>query len=465
MTPDGKGLVIDNCLITVAIAAEDGFAIPSYVTEIAYRAFSSTKIKKVIIPDSVCEIGEYAFASCDSLKSVKLPKNCTRIVSGMFNGCKNLINIDGIENVTEIGDRGLYDCVKLLARFKVPASVKQLGNSSLSASRSVIEFQSLVPPRIVNPDNKNGAPTFDPGAIIYVPDIAYKRYHEANYGWNNIETRKLSELYATPVFHTREFDKQYSLGENRHVLRITEEGKDEDEYHYDFIKVEAGSFKRKVPVPPSETVTVNITKDYYIAATEFPQWLWIDVMHFNPSEFTNTYLLNTDLPKGESDFRPVERVSWEECNAFLQEFNKLTGLSMRLPTEAEWEYAARGGKYSRGYAYSGSNELEEVAWCSNNSLGVTHPCGLKIANELGLYDMHGNVWEYCQDFYEDWDSAAKVPSGDDPIGPEATDSPRGHVERGGDYYSMHRYYKFDGFIGILNNRDSGLANSGFRPAI
>lgn len=382
--------------------------------------------------------------------------------------CKNLINIDGIENVTEIGDRGLYDCVKLLARFKVPASVKQLGNSSLSARRSVIEFQSLVPPRIVNPDNKNGAPTFNPGAIIYVPDIAYKRYHEANYGWNNIETRKLSELYATPVFHTREFDKQYSLGENRHVLRITEEGKDEDEYHYDFIKVEAGSFKRKVPVSPSETVTVNITKDYYIAATEFPQWLWIDVMHFNPSEFTNTYLLNTDLPKGESDFRPVERVSWEECNAFLQEFNKLTGLSMRLPTEAEWEYAARGGKYSRGYAYSGSNELGYVAWCQYNSNNVTHPCGLKIANELRLYDMHGNVREYCQDFYEDWDSAAKVPSGDDPIGPEATDSPKSHVERGGDYrysYSMDRYSNSDGFIGILKNRCSGWQSVGFRPAI
>lgn len=466
VTPDGKGLVIDNCLITVAIAAEDGFAIPSYVTEIAYRAFSSTKIKKVIIPDSVCEIGEYAFASCDSLKSVKLPKNCTRIVSGMFNGCKNLINIDGIENVTEIGDRGLYDCVKLLARFKVPASVKQLGNSSLYASRSIIEFQSLVPPRIVNPDNKNDAAPFHFRAIIYVPDIAYKRYHEANYGWNNIETRKLSELYATPVFHTREFDKQYSLGENRHVLRITEEGKDEDEYHYDFIKVEAGSFKRKVPVPPSETVTVNITKDYYIAATEFPQWLWIDVMHFNPSQFTNTYLLNTDLPKGESDFRPVENVSWEECNAFLQEFNKLTGLSMRLPTEAEWEYAARGGKYSRGYAYSGSNELKYVAWCEYNSNNVTHPCGLKIANELRLYDMHGNVGEYCQDFYEDWDSAAKVPSGDDPIGPEATDSPKSHVERGGDYrYSMDRYSNSDGFIGILENRCSGWMSVGFRPAI
>lgn len=481
VTPDGKGLVIDNCLIKVAMA-EDGFAIPSYVTEIAYGAFSTTKIKEVIIPDSVCEIGENAFASCDSLKSVKLPKNCTRIVSGMFNGCKNLINIDGIENVTEIGDRGLYDCVKLLARFKVPASVKQLGNSSLSASRSVIEFQSLVPPRIVNPDNKNGAPTFDPGAIIYVPDIAYKRYHEANYGWNNIETRKLSELYATPVFHTREFDKQYYIGENLHVLRITEEGKDEDEYHYDFIKVEAGSFKRKVPVPPSETVTVNITKDYYIAATEFPQWLWIDVMHFNPSEFTNTYLLNTDLPKGESDFRPVECVSWEDCNAFLQEFNKLTGLSMRLPTEAEWEYAARGGKYSRNYAYSGSNKLGDVAWCKYNSKNVTHPCGLKLENELRLYDMHGNVWEYCQDFHKEWNTVDSIPSGDDPAGPK-DDELNKHVIRGGSYlYAGYYYYEDsndlvgvdDGFIGVRYDRYDrgnrayttyGSRSIGFRPAI
>lgn len=491
VTPDGKGLVIDNCLITVAIAAEDGFAIPSYVTEIAYGAFSSTKIKEVIIPDSVCEIGENAFASCDSLKSVKLPKNCTRIVNNMFNGCSNLINIDGIENVTEIGGGGLFNCGKLLARFKVPASVKQLGNSSLSASRSIrsiIEFQSLVPPRIVNPDNKNDAAPFHSGAIIYVPDIAYKRYHEAYYGWNNIETRKLSELYATPVFHTREFDKQNSLGENRHVLRITEEGKDEDEYHYDFIKVEAGSFKRKVPETPSETVTVNITKDYYIAATEFPQWLWIDVMHFNPSEFTNTRLLSIDngnlnLHKGESDFRPVERVSWEECNAFLQEFNKLTGLSMRLPTEAEWEYAARGGKYSRGYAYSGSNILGDVAWCNYNSKNVTHPCGLKLENELRLYDMHGNVWEYCQDFYKEWNTVDSIPSGDDPAGPK-DDELNKHVIRGGSYLyaGYYSYYEDsndlvgveDGFIGVSydtydrGNRDYttyGSWSIGFRPAI
>lgn len=489
VTPDGKGLVIDNCLIKVAMA-EDGFAIPSYVTEIAYGAFSSTKIKEVIIPDSVCEIGENAFAYCVSLKSVKLPKNYTRIVNNMFEGCSNLINIDGIENVTEIGDGGLLNCGKLLARFKVPASVRKLGYKSLSASRSVIEFQSLVPPRIVNPDNKNDASPFHFGAMIYVPDITYKRYHEANYGWNNIETRKLSELYATPVFHTREFDKQNSLGENRHVLRITEEGKDEDKYHYDFIKVEAGSFKRKVQGTPSETVAVNITKDYYIAATEFPQWLWIDMMHFNPSNFTNSYINyfkgnkgEGDFHEGESDFRPVECVSWEDCNAFLHEFNKLTGLSMRLPTEAEWEYAAQGGKYSRNYAYSGSNKLGDVAWSNYNSNRVTHPCGLKLANELGLYDMHGNVWEYCQDFYKEWNTVDSIPSGDDPAGPK-DDELNKHVIRGGGYvYAGYSYYEDsngrlvyveDGFIGVRYDKYNrgnrsyttyGNLSIGFRPAI
>lgn len=491
VTPDGKGLVIDNCLVKVAMA-EDGFAIPSYVTEIAYGAFNSTKIKEVIIPDSVCEIGENAFASCVSLKSVKLPKNYTRIVSGMFDGCYNLINIDGIENVTEIGDHGLAGCSKLLARFKVPASVRKLGNFSLSAVDGIIEFQSLVPPRIVNcSGNENDFFPFGYWTTIYVPDISYQRYREAFYGWdsNNIAIRKISELYATPVFHMSEFERYNPFGVNLHVLRITEEGKDEDKYHYDFIKVEAGSFKRKVPETPTETVAVNITKDYYIGATEFPQWLWTDVMHINPSSFTNSYINylkgkkgEGDFHEGESDFRPVEFVFWEDCNAFLHEFNKLTGLSMRLPTEAEWEYAAQGGKYSHNYAYSGSNKLEDVAWSNYNSNGVTHPCGLKLANELGLYDMHGNVWEYCQDFYKEWNTVDSIPSGDDPAGPK-DDGLNKHVIRGGSYvYAGYSYYDDsndlvfvkDGFIGVrYDRRDRGNRsyttsvdmNIGFRPAI
>ena len=304
----------------------------------------------------------------------------------------------------------------------------------------------------------------------YVPDIAYERYHSKYYGWESISSRKLSELYSTPVFHVREFDEW--RGEHQaHILRITEEGKDEYTYHYDLIKVEAGSFERKVPSDPSTTVTVNITKDYYMAATEFPQWLWLDVMHCNPSEFTEGYVGGDSYYGEDSDFRPVETVTWEDSNEFLQELNKLTGLSMRLPTEAEWEYAARGGKYSNGRAYSGDYSTGSY----------TIPCGLGLANELGLHDMHGNVWEYCQDYYGGvWRGVETVPCGDDPIGPVTTPQDGSRVVRGGSYrYYGYSYYDSttherisDGFIGVGANRQRVGENTslyhmgfGFRPAL
>lgn len=475
-TPDGKGLVIDNSLIAVARAAEGDFEFPSSVTEIGPEAFAYSAIKNIVIPDSVQEIGSGAFIGCQSLESVKLPKSCTIITDNMFSYCKNLTSIDGIEKATDIEHHGLYGCKKILSHFKVPASVKRLGASSLDGgNRDIIEFQSLIPPHIVNePNNEQNTPPFNSKTTIYVPDIAYDRYHSKHYNWGNIETRKLSELYSTPAFHTREFDSQNSFGENLHVLRITEEGKDEESYHYDLIKVEAGSFERKTLRTPSKALTVNITKDYYIAATEFPQWLWIDVMHFNPSKFTDNFFNieftskdpDEDYYDKKSDFRPVEGISWEDCAAFIKEFNKLTGLSMRLPSEAEWEYAARGGKHSRGYTYSGSNTCEDVAQCENknSTILMTYPCGLLQPNELNLYDMNGNVWEWCQDYYEDWGSpVVTIPSGDDPTGPEETPY---KVIRGGDYNTFYTAGD-DGFIGNRLNRlgYNGASISGFRPAL
>lgn len=129
------------------------------------------------------------------------------------------------------------------------------------------------------------------------------------------------------------------------------------------------------------------TGHFYICKYEVTQRLWHEVMGNNPSEM-------------QGDNLPVEQVNWNDCQAFIAKLNAVTGRSYRLPTEAEWEYACRGGKLSRDYAYSGSDDLDEVAWYADNSGGTSHPVGQKRPNELGLFDMSGNVWEWCQDMHE-----------------------------------------------------------------
>ena len=133
---------------------------------------------------------------------------------------------------------------------------------------------------------------------------------------------------------------------------------------------------------PVHSVTVS---DFYIGKYEVTQAQWKAVMGKNPSHY-----------KGEN--RPVERVSWYDIQKFIEKLNAKTGKRYRLPTEAEWEYAARGGNQSKGYKYSGSNDIGSVAWYTNNSGDRTHPVGQKQPNELGLYDMTGNVWEWCSDW-------------------------------------------------------------------
>ena len=146
---------------------------------------------------------------------------------------------------------------------------------------------------------------------------------------------------------------------------------------------------------------VTLTNDYYIGKYEVTQALWEAVMGYNHSNF-------------KGDNLPVERVSWKDCQKFINKLNSITGKKFRLPTEAEWEYAARGGNRSRGYQYSGSNNISDVAWYNKNCKKKTHPVGSKQANELGIYDMSGNVWEWCQDLYGQYNSSSRVnPTGAD----------------------------------------------------
>jgi formylglycine-generating enzyme required for sulfatase activity len=144
---------------------------------------------------------------------------------------------------------------------------------------------------------------------------------------------------------------------------------------------------------PVHKVTV---KDFYLSKYPVTQALWRAVMGDDPPELAF---------KG-SGHRPVERVSWDDTQLFIQQLNERTGESYRLPTEAEWEYAVRGGIYSNRYKYAGSNKLKEVGWYDENSHDETKPVGLKFPNELGLYDMSGNVYEWCADvWHENYEDA------------------------------------------------------------
>ena len=159
------------------------------------------------------------------------------------------------------------------------------------------------------------------------------------------------------------------------------------------IDVEGGTFKMGSSSSDEKPVHQVTLSSFSIGETEVTQELWEAVMGSNPSKSKGTKL-------------SVENVSWNDCQKFIIELNALTGKEFRLPTEAEWEFAARGGNQSKGDKYAGSNDIDEVAWCKYNSGSTPHRVSTKQPNELGIYDMSGNVAEWCQDWYGRYPSSA-----------------------------------------------------------
>ena len=175
---------------------------------------------------------------------------------------------------------------------------------------------------------------------------------------------------------------------------------------------------------------VTLTKDYYMGETEVTQALWYAVMGQKPTSDSNYQWIED---KGLGDNYPAYYISWSDCQEFITKLNQLTGLTFRLPTEAEWEYAARGGnKATTQTLYSGSNTINDVAWYNGNSLKRTHAVAGKAANVLGLYDMSGNVGEWCNDWFYSYNSGAQT----DPTGPTSGSL---RMLRGGSWY----YYATD----------------------
>jgi len=204
---------------------------------------------------------------------------------------------------------------------------------------------------------------------------------------------------------------------------------------------EQGSDCRDNEKPPR---SVSLS-DFSIGKYEVTQAQWKAVMGSNPSRFQGC------------DDCPVEKVSWNDVQEFIQKLNAQTGKTYRLPTEAEWEYAARGGSQSQGYQYAGGNNLDEVAWHGGNSGSKTHKVGSKAPNELGIYDMSGNVWEWCSDWYGDYTPEAQT----NPTGPNSGSF---RVLRGGSWYFNYALYFRSAYRDFFN---PNLASSiiGFRLVV
>lgn len=224
------------------------------------------------------------------------------------------------------------------------------------------------------------------------------------------------------------------------------------ELEANMVRVEGGTFQMGGKYITDEKPIHKVTlSSFSICKYEVTQELWQAVMGQNPSEF-----------KGAK--RPVENVSWFSCQHFIEKLNQLTGKQYRLPTEAEWEYAARGGNQASlnadnelgYYYYAGSYNIDEVAWYEDNSDKQTHDVGLKKPNELGLYDMTGNVWEWCQDWYGEYKRGHQT----DPKGPSGNVK-QTHVMRGGCWAFSILYSKVS-HRGYSNRQSS---RTGFRLAL
>lgn len=224
----------------------------------------------------------------------------------------------------------------------------------------------------------------------------------------------------------------------------------------EMVYVEGGAFMmgatdEQKPMAQADEYPVHetILRSYYIGKFEVTQEQWEKVMG-NDLQELRMKAEQGEYVAGEGNNYPMYYVNWEDANAFCERLSEMTGKKYVLPEEAQWEYAARGGRLSKGYRYSGGDTLDYVAWCNQNGGGGTHNVGLKRANELGIFDMSGNVWEWCADQYASY--GANVQKKDSLFG--------GRVVRGGAWYSDATYNRVSARYGESSQERSH--NLGFR---
>ena len=434
---DLKGGYRDGNIITILSEAIQLKDLPASIRH--KQSFTFNNYKQHIL--------HYLRQDEDNVKDINMPKEDTSLFDIVLKspGTNKLNVIKLVKDLTGIGlkeakhlvDKAPSTIKKGLAKVEADRMKKQLeiGGAKVelkynSLPNRKVEEQSTLE-KAINFFNKglftNAFSLFRSAAIQglasaqwYLGDCYYN-----GYGVNKDEAKAV-------MWFRRSAEQGFAPAKDKllniHILQSTNQSFKVNGVTFTMVKVEGGTFMMGATCEqgndandsekPAHKVTVS---SFFIGQTEATQELWEAVMGNNPSHF-----------KGAK--RPVDRVSWNDCQVFIRKLNQITGKNFRLPTEAEWEFAARGGNRSQGYKYSGSNNLEEVAWYNNKEIArpadadKAHDVATKRANELGIYDMSGNVMEWCNDFFGDYNSSSQI----NPQGPKTGSF---HVLRGGSWFS------------------------------
>ena len=418
------------------------------VTSIGSSAFYNCRsLTSVTIPNTVTTISGYAFYYCMGLTSVVIPNSVTTIGNNAFWLCLNLREAIIPNSVTTIGSMAFRNCTEM-TRVVIGKNVASIGSTCFMYNPNITEVTCLAatPPTLYDSgSNTTFVSSVYQNAVLRVPYGSHESYrNDAN--WSKF-VNIVSEEVVNPVMAGDVNGDgivtisdvtaliNYLLSHNASMVNLNAADVNDDNnvnisdvtalinmllsgaggettpgigkanylinsVPFTMVKVDGGTFMMGLEgiATPVHQVTLS---DYYIGETEVTQALWQTVMGSNPSY-------------NKSDVNlPVENMTWDACQTFATKLSQLTGHNFHLPSEAQWEFAARGGNKSQGYTYAGSNNLNEVAWYEANSGNKTHIVGTKKANELGLYDMSGNVFEWIQDYYGGYPSEPQV----DPAGP------------------------------------------------
>ena len=399
--------------------------IPSTVKTIGTQAFcEQVVLNSIDIPNTITKIDSYAFEGCTGLDSLLIGNSVTEIEHYAFEGCTGLNSIEIPNSVKKISYRAFKDCSQLDS-LSIGESVWYIGVEAFQncCNLNSIQLKSIITPR-------SWASTFDgvdKNIKVYVPSISIDNYRKAEpwcafniiaddiYGdVNNDDEVNIADINSVidailngdnNGFVDVNNDNEVNIADVNSIINMILGGTPPtsalvDEWFtvngvtFRMIKVIGGTFTMgatseqgndaESDEKPAHQVTLS---DYYISETEVTQKLWKAVMGNNPS--FNKYSADC----------PVENIPYGDTGEFLDRLYWLTGKSFRLPTEAEWEYAARGGNRSKGYKYAGSNNIDEVANYHIDNDAKTLGVASKAPNELGIYDMSGNVYEPCRDNY------------------------------------------------------------------